>query len=72
MRSDTTNVFRIRTAEVTGTVKLSDHSIPLRGGDTVEVMAELEAPVALERGVRFSLPGGGKLVAFGIVTEVLT
>jgi elongation factor Tu len=64
--------FRVRTVVANGTMQLDDPNIPLRGGNVVEITGELEAPVALERGVRFTVLAAGRPVAFGIVTDVLT
>ena len=40
-------------------------------GDNVEMVVELNAPVALDKGVRFTCREGGKTVCTGIVTELI-
>ena len=41
-------------------------------GDNVEMICETHNPVAMEAGQRFNIREGGRTVATGLVTRVLT
>jgi elongation factor Tu len=40
-------------------------------GDNVNILVELIAPIAMEKGVRFAIREGGRTVGAGTVTEVV-
>ncbi|MFO0558336.1 MAG: elongation factor Tu [Polyangiales bacterium] len=63
--------FFIRTADVTGTVRLLDreHASP---GDTVNIEVELTEPIALEASTRFAIREGGHTVGAGRVTALVS
>lgn len=63
--------FYVRTTDVTGSVKLKAGVEMVMPGDNVEMDIELQAPVALEKGVRFAIREGGHTVGAGVVTEIL-
>ncbi len=64
--------FFFRTANVTGTTKLGGSVEMVMPGDTVSVDVELDSPAAIEAQLRFAVREGGRTVASGVVTEVLT
>jgi elongation factor Tu len=61
--------FFIRTADVTGTVRLlgCERASP---GDTVTIEVELTDPIALEASTRFAIREGGRTVGAGRVTAL--
>jgi len=63
--------FYVRTTDVTGDVKLKAGVEMVMPGDNVEVEVELQAPVALEKGVRFAIREGGHTVGAGVVAEII-
>ena len=40
-------------------------------GDNVDMTVELIAPVALEKGTKFSIREGGRTVGAGVVSEIV-
>ena len=40
-------------------------------GDNVEMVCEIQHPIAIESGQRFNVREGGRTVATGLVTQVL-
>jgi elongation factor Tu len=63
--------FYIRTTDVTGSVTLPEGVEMVMPGDTVKVVVELVAPVAMEDQMRFAIREGGRTVGAGVVTKVL-
>jgi len=63
--------FYVRTADVTGTIKLPENVQMVMPGDNVEFEVELIQPIALEKGQRFAIREGGKTVGAGVVTELI-
>jgi elongation factor Tu len=63
--------FYIRTADVTGEVKLEEGSKMVLPGDNVTVEVELMTPVAIEDQMTFAIREGGKTVGAGVVTEII-
>jgi elongation factor Tu len=41
-------------------------------GDNVEMVCELHSPIAVEAGQRFNVREGGRTVATGLVTQVIS
>ena len=63
--------FYFRTTDVTGTVTLPEGTEMVMPGDNLKFTAELIAPIALERGLRFAIREGGRTVGSGVVSNIL-
>ena len=63
--------FYFRTTDVTGVIELPEGVEMVMPGDNVELTVELIAPIAIEKGTKFSIREGGRTVASGTVTEVI-
>ncbi len=63
--------FFIRTADVTGEVKLPSGVEMVSPGDNVKISAELIYPVAMEETWRFAIREGGKTVGAGVITKII-
>jgi len=63
--------FYFRTTDVTGVVTLPKGVEMVMPGDSVTVEAELIAPIAMEKELRFAIREGGKTVGAGVVSEVV-
>jgi elongation factor Tu len=63
--------FYFRTTDVTGTANLPGGVEMVMPGDNVEMTVELIAPIAMEDGLRFAIPEGGRTVGAGRVTKVI-
>ena len=63
--------FYVRTADVTGEIKLPENVTMVMPGDNIDMEVELLTPIALEEGVRFAIREGGQTVGAGVVTKVL-
>jgi elongation factor Tu len=63
--------FYVRTADVTGEVKLSEGVELVAPGDNTEFTVTLVAPVVIEKGQGFAIREGGQTVGKGIVTEII-
>jgi elongation factor Tu len=63
--------FYVRTTDVTGTLHLPEGVEMVMPGDNTEIIGELMAPVALEKGARFAIREGGRTVGSGTVTEII-
>ncbi len=62
--------FYIRTADVTGEVKLTGDTQLVMPGDNVTVEVELMQPVAIEEKMSFAIREGGKTVGAGVVISI--
>lgn len=62
--------FYIRTADVTGEIKLGADTQVVMPGDNVTVDVELMEPVAIEAQMTFAIREGGKTVGAGVVVSV--
>lgn len=62
--------FFMRTADITGDVKLKEGTEMVMPGDNVTVDVELIAPIPIEIGLRFNMREGGRTVGTGIVTKI--
>jgi elongation factor Tu len=60
-----------RTTDVPGTIHLPVGVETVILGSNVTITAELDAPVAIEEGLRFALRNHGHTVGAGIVTRIL-
>ena len=63
--------FYFRTTDVTGAVLNLGGAEMVMPGDNVELEAELIAPIAMEKGVKFAVREGGRTVGSGIITEII-
>ena len=63
--------FYFRTSDITGSVTLPAGVEMVMPGDNVSVDVELQAPVAMEQGLRFAIREGGRTIGAGRVSEVL-
>ncbi len=63
--------FYFRTTDVTGVIELPDGVEMVMPGDNVDMTVELIAPVALEKGTKFSIREGGRTVGAGVVSEIV-
>ena len=62
--------FFMRTADITGDVKLQEGTEMIMPGDRATVDVELIAPIPMEVGLRFNMREGGRTVGTGIVTKM--
>jgi len=63
--------FHFRTTVLSGTVELPSDRDMVLPGDNVAIQVELQAPVALEKGLRFAILEEGRTVGAGTVTEIV-
>ena len=64
--------FYFRTTDITGTITLPDGVDMVKPGDNTKVIGELIHPVAMDKGLKFAIREGGRTIASGQVTEVLS
>ena len=57
--------FYFRTTDVTGVIELPEGVEMVMPGDNVELTVELIAPIAIEKGTKFSIREGGRTVGSG-------
>ena len=69
--SDYRPQFYFHTTDVTGTIELPDGVEMVMPGDNVTFTVNLQKPVALEKGLKFTIREGGHTVGAGVVSEVL-
>ena len=69
--SDYQPQFYFHTTDVTGKIELPDGVEMVMPGDNVTFTVELQKPVALEKGLKFTIREGGHTVGAGVVSEVL-
>ncbi|NSM57101.1 elongation factor Tu, partial [Wolbachia endosymbiont of Atemnus politus] len=60
--------FYIRTTDVTGSIKLLEGKEMVMPGDNVSIEVELQASIAIDRGLRFAIREGGRTVGSGVVS----
>lgn len=63
--------FYFRTTDVTGVIQLPEGVEMVMPGDNVAMTVELIAPIAVEKGTKFSIREGGRTVGAGQITEIL-
>jgi len=63
--------FYFRTTDVTGVVQLQEGTEMVMPGDNTEMLVELIAPIAVEKGTKFSIREGGRTVGSGVVAEII-
>ena len=64
--------FFFRTTDVTGVVDLPEGVEMCMPGDNIQMEIELINPVAMEKGLRFSIREGGRTVGAGTVSEIIS
>ena len=64
--------FYFRTTDITGTITLPEGVDMVKPGDNTKVIGELIHPVAMDKGLKFAIREGGRTIASGQVTEVLS
>jgi elongation factor Tu len=64
--------FYFRTTDVTGHIELPEGTEMVMPGDNTSVTVELIHPIAMDEGLRFAIREGGRTVASGRVTKILT
>jgi len=62
--------FYFRTTDVTGIITLPAGTEMVMPGDNIEMSDELIAPIAIEKGTKFSIREGGHTVGSGSITEI--
>lgn len=63
--------FFIKTADITGEVKLAEGVEMIMPGDSAKMTVTLIVPVAMEEGMRFAIREGGHTVGAGVVTKII-
>ena len=63
--------FYFRTTDVTGVIELPEGVEMVMPGDNVEMTVELIAPIAIEKGTKFSIREGGRTVGSGSISEII-
>lgn len=63
--------FYIRTTDVAGSVFLPNDVEMVMPGDTVQIVVELDQPVAVEAGMKFAIREGGLTVGAGVVSSLI-
>ncbi len=63
--------FYFRTTDVTGAIQLPQGVEMIMPGDNTKITVELIAPVAIEKGTKFSIREGGRTVGAGSVSELM-
>jgi len=62
--------FYFRTTDITGGISLPEGTEMVMPGDNTEMSVELQAPIAMEEGLRFAIREGGRTVGAGRVTKI--
>ena len=62
--------FYFRTADIAGTISLSEGAEMVMPGDNTTVTVETMFPVAMVPGLRFAVREGGRTVAAGVVSKI--
>lgn len=63
--------FYFRTTDVTGVIELPEGVEMVMPGDNVELTVELIAPIAIEKGTKFSIREGGRTVGSGNILSLI-
>lgn len=63
--------FFFRTTDVTGIMNLPEGVEMIMPGDNITIDAELIAPIAMEKELRFAVREGGRTVGAGVVAEII-
>ncbi|SMC36184.1 translation elongation factor 1A (EF-1A/EF-Tu) [Desulfocicer vacuolatum DSM 3385] len=63
--------FFFRTTDVTGVLNLAEGVEMIMPGDNASISAELIAPIAMEKELRFAIREGGRTVGAGVIGEII-
>ncbi|MCP8857688.1 elongation factor Tu [Latilactobacillus fuchuensis] len=63
--------FYFHTTDVTGVIELPEGVEMVMPGDNVTFTVDLISPVAIEKGLKFTVREGGRTVGAGVVSEIL-
>jgi len=63
--------FYFRTTDVTGTCDLPEGVEMVMPGDNVQLVINLHAPIAMDKGLRFAIREGGRTVGAGVVAKII-
>jgi len=63
--------FFFRTTDVTGILSLAEGVEMIMPGDNASISAELIAPIAMEKELRFAIREGGRTVGAGVIGEII-
>jgi len=63
--------FYFRTTDVTGSVELPAGTEMVMPGDNIKLNVQLQAPIAMDEGLRFAIREGGRTVGAGVVTKII-
>ncbi|ASN61812.1 elongation factor Tu [Latilactobacillus curvatus] len=63
--------FYFHTTDVTGVIELPEGVEMVMPGDNVTFTVELISPVAIEKGLKFTVREGGRTVGAGVVSEII-
>ena len=63
--------FYFRTTDVTGVIELPEGVEMVMPGENVELTVELIAPIAIEKGTKFSIREGGRTVGSGNISDII-
>jgi elongation factor Tu len=63
--------FYFRTTDVTGDIALPEGTEMCMPGDNTAMTVKLQAPIAMDEGLRFAIREGGRTVGAGRVTKIL-
>jgi len=63
--------FYFRTTDVTGTVVLPQGTEMVMPGDNISMEVHLNAPIAMDEGLRFAIREGGRTVGAGVVASII-
>jgi elongation factor Tu len=63
--------FYVRTTDVTGRIQLPEDVKMVIPGESVEMVVELQQPVAMEEGVKFAIREGGLTIGAGFCTGII-
>ncbi len=63
--------FFFRTTDVTGILSLPEGVEMIMPGDNAAISAELIAPIAMEKELRFAIREGGRTVGAGVIGEII-
>jgi elongation factor Tu len=63
--------FFFRTTDITGSLSLAEGVEMIMPGDNASIIAELIAPIAMEKELRFAVREGGRTVGAGVIGEII-
>ncbi|MCP3898968.1 MAG: elongation factor Tu, partial [Desulfobacteraceae bacterium] len=59
------------TTDITGSLSLAEGVEMIMPGDNASITAELIAPIAMEKELRFAVREGGRTVGAGVIGEII-